>query len=451
MPFEVLVSTARIGDAVEPDVQIQDYRTGDLYLLCTDGVTDMVDDNIIAATLEECGDRLTQTAERLIDHALNGGGKDNITVVLLQVVEVAEESRARHSARSTLTMDTDDMPVVHDELEDTSPGFALNPADPSDAETLTEVEVRQSTVVRKQHAQTQEVPYRPWQQTELNAPPKPGVPLPFRREMARQVQISNDMPVDVVAPTEPSRLGLGLSRSLAPATRDSDDLPVDTAAATEPHGSPLPAFAHDQPRRAALATTAKHPVVRDSQPLPDLDRALRSAPLVSAPSLVVGAGPGGQPADEHAVTTDLAAARAQAAKPVLRVRVDGMPYKSGGTEAEMIAPVVVEDTERVDSQARAAEVAEARRSAETAIAPESSEKAQLRITAVGKPNPRKLSTPEPLATQVEAAPTVNLVISGSIPKIYVASTPPPRPDRLTTMNSQAVPEGLPLDDDEDEA
>ena len=78
------VLTAAIGsldERVEPQVQRFRLLSGDQLLLCTDGLTEMVDDDLIASTLQE-----TSSAERacqhLVDLALGAGGIDNITVVL---------------------------------------------------------------------------------------------------------------------------------------------------------------------------------------------------------------------------------------------------------------------------------------------------------------------------------------------------------------------------------
>ena len=78
------VLTAAIGsldERVEPQVQRFRLLSGDQLLLCTDGLTEMVDDDLIAGTLQE-----TSSAERachnLIELALGAGGLDNITVVL---------------------------------------------------------------------------------------------------------------------------------------------------------------------------------------------------------------------------------------------------------------------------------------------------------------------------------------------------------------------------------
>jgi protein phosphatase len=60
---------------------------GDLFLLCSDGLTDLVEDAEIQAVL--CLDAdLSRKAENLIDLAKSAGGKDNITAVLAQVTDV---------------------------------------------------------------------------------------------------------------------------------------------------------------------------------------------------------------------------------------------------------------------------------------------------------------------------------------------------------------------------
>lgn len=57
---------------------------GDIFLLCSDGLTDMVDDPEICHVLNLQGDLALKT-EHLIDLAKKAGGKDNITVVLAEV------------------------------------------------------------------------------------------------------------------------------------------------------------------------------------------------------------------------------------------------------------------------------------------------------------------------------------------------------------------------------
>jgi len=69
--------------AVAPDIVDVDLEPGDRILLCTDGLTDMVDDGGIAARLgsDELPRRIT---DLLVEDALTNGGIDNITVIVIE-------------------------------------------------------------------------------------------------------------------------------------------------------------------------------------------------------------------------------------------------------------------------------------------------------------------------------------------------------------------------------
>lgn len=72
---------------LEPDIGSPiRLRPGDTFLLCSDGLTDMVDDVAIASTLASSGVAGTM-AKALLDQALNAGGRDNITVLVVQVMK----------------------------------------------------------------------------------------------------------------------------------------------------------------------------------------------------------------------------------------------------------------------------------------------------------------------------------------------------------------------------
>jgi len=66
---------------VEVDVDQVKLATGDRLLLCSDGLTDMVDDDAIREVLADCRDAAA-ACRRLIDLALANGGRDNITVIV---------------------------------------------------------------------------------------------------------------------------------------------------------------------------------------------------------------------------------------------------------------------------------------------------------------------------------------------------------------------------------
>jgi protein phosphatase len=62
-------------------------RPGDRFLLCSDGLSDYVEDGVIAETLLANGDRKTAAAE-LVQRTLDNGAPDNVTVIVADIDEV---------------------------------------------------------------------------------------------------------------------------------------------------------------------------------------------------------------------------------------------------------------------------------------------------------------------------------------------------------------------------
>ena len=75
---------------VDPDVvaEIQDYdvQPGDIYLLCSDGLNDMVEDEEIQLTLHMLSANLELAATQLVQMANDNGGRDNVSVILVKVL-----------------------------------------------------------------------------------------------------------------------------------------------------------------------------------------------------------------------------------------------------------------------------------------------------------------------------------------------------------------------------
>jgi PPM family protein phosphatase len=69
------------GQKLEPEVHTAQLFDGDELLLCSDGLTDMVDDQTIAHILGE-KETANEACQALVDRALENGGKDNVTVVV---------------------------------------------------------------------------------------------------------------------------------------------------------------------------------------------------------------------------------------------------------------------------------------------------------------------------------------------------------------------------------
>jgi len=72
---------------VQVDVDIFEARPGDVFLLCSDGLTSMVHEPKLEPLFEDAGD-LETLGRRLIDAANEAGGRDNITVILFRLEEV---------------------------------------------------------------------------------------------------------------------------------------------------------------------------------------------------------------------------------------------------------------------------------------------------------------------------------------------------------------------------
>ena len=84
-PQRSLIMRALTGHEVDPTLTMREAREGDRYLLCSDGLSDPVRHETILEALK-IGD-VTASADRLIELALRGGGPDNVTVVVADVVD----------------------------------------------------------------------------------------------------------------------------------------------------------------------------------------------------------------------------------------------------------------------------------------------------------------------------------------------------------------------------
>ena len=74
-----------IDAEIAAEIHVHDVLVGDIYLLCSDGLNDMVEDDDICATLHAMQGNLPLAAEQLIQMANDNGGRDNVSVVLVKV------------------------------------------------------------------------------------------------------------------------------------------------------------------------------------------------------------------------------------------------------------------------------------------------------------------------------------------------------------------------------
>ncbi|MFH1604540.1 MAG: Stp1/IreP family PP2C-type Ser/Thr phosphatase [Pseudomonadota bacterium] len=75
-----------IDPAVEAEIHEYDTRPGEIYLLCSDGLSDMVSDEDIGMTLQALGANLNLAAQQLVQMANDNGGRDNVSVILIKIL-----------------------------------------------------------------------------------------------------------------------------------------------------------------------------------------------------------------------------------------------------------------------------------------------------------------------------------------------------------------------------
>ena len=83
----IIVRALGMKDTVEVDIQTEEHRPGDIYLLCSDGLSGEITDDEIGDIIESNIDDIETACQMLIEAACESGGKDNVTVVLIQVCE----------------------------------------------------------------------------------------------------------------------------------------------------------------------------------------------------------------------------------------------------------------------------------------------------------------------------------------------------------------------------
>lgn len=89
----MLMRAIGVEEHIELDITPFSYAIGDRLLLCTDGLSDMLSEMEISTIMQQ--QDLEQAADGLIERALDNGGRDNVTVV---VVEITEESERKEVA-----------------------------------------------------------------------------------------------------------------------------------------------------------------------------------------------------------------------------------------------------------------------------------------------------------------------------------------------------------------
>jgi protein phosphatase len=75
-----------IDPTVEPEIHDYDTLPGDIYLICSDGLCDMVSDEDTGMAVQTLGANLRLCAQQLVQMANDNGGRDNVSVILIKIL-----------------------------------------------------------------------------------------------------------------------------------------------------------------------------------------------------------------------------------------------------------------------------------------------------------------------------------------------------------------------------
>ncbi|MGH8005158.1 MAG: Stp1/IreP family PP2C-type Ser/Thr phosphatase [Limisphaerales bacterium] len=104
-----------IRPAVKVDISLEPVKKGDLYLFCSDGLSGMISDDEILEILL-ASPNLEKAAASLIARANANGGDDNVTVVLVRVIETDGETNSKPPVSVTVPEETDAEAAATDQL-----------------------------------------------------------------------------------------------------------------------------------------------------------------------------------------------------------------------------------------------------------------------------------------------------------------------------------------------
>ncbi|MEM9696271.1 MAG: protein phosphatase 2C domain-containing protein [Myxococcota bacterium] len=118
LPTNVVTRALGTKESVRPEIRSEPLVHGDMYLLCSDGLSGEVSDDLMLETIQIFGEDLQEGCETLIALANDAGGRDNVSAVLVRIEDfenVASESEPTHNL---VVLDGDDGETVEEEAED---------------------------------------------------------------------------------------------------------------------------------------------------------------------------------------------------------------------------------------------------------------------------------------------------------------------------------------------
>ena len=102
LPKNVITRALGMHDQVQVDTRIDTPHPGDVYVLCSDGLSGMLNDQEIAEIVTAAGDDLEGASKQLIDRANEHGGEDNVTAVVVRVADEGTIVTEQFGSETTL-------------------------------------------------------------------------------------------------------------------------------------------------------------------------------------------------------------------------------------------------------------------------------------------------------------------------------------------------------------
>jgi protein phosphatase len=125
LPKNVITRALGMQDQVVVDIQHDDPRPGDVYCLCSDGLSGMVQDDEILKIVSSAAD-IGEACRNLIARANDHGGEDNITAVLIKIEEQPDAQTQEIPRASSEAAGDDDSDLGMSD-EPTAPGLIPSP------------------------------------------------------------------------------------------------------------------------------------------------------------------------------------------------------------------------------------------------------------------------------------------------------------------------------------
>ena len=95
VPGHILSRAVGVEETLAVEIQVFPVAPGDIYLLCTDGLSDLVENDAIELSLNEQHTDLNRSAKALVTLANEAGGRDNISIVLARIFDAASDPEQR--------------------------------------------------------------------------------------------------------------------------------------------------------------------------------------------------------------------------------------------------------------------------------------------------------------------------------------------------------------------